>query len=47
MNVAAVRGHFVERFDVRLLRKLAVGWHRSQPTLAALALIVPELPMSA
>ena len=45
--VASVRGRFVERFDVRLLRKLAVGWRRSQPTLAALALIVPELPIQA
>jgi DNA-binding MarR family transcriptional regulator len=45
--VASVRGRFVERFDVRLLRTLAAGWRRSQPTLAALALIVPEFPISA
>ena len=45
--VAGVRGHFVERFDGRLLRKLAAGWQRAQPTLAALALIAPELPIPA
>ena len=45
--VASVRGRFVERFDVRLLRTLAAGWRRSQPTLAAVALIVPEFPLPA
>jgi len=42
--VAGVQGRFVERFDVRLLRKLAAGWRRSQPTLAALAVFAPDLP---
>ena len=45
--VAGVRGRFVQRFDVRVLRKLAAGWQRAHPTLAALALIAPELPISA
>ena len=43
--VAGVQDRFVERFDVRLLRKLAAGWARSKPTLTALALVAPELPM--
>ena len=43
---AGVQGRFVERFDVRLLRKLAAGWQRSRATLTALALIAPELPIS-
>jgi DNA-binding MarR family transcriptional regulator len=42
--VSAVRDHFVERFDVRLLRTLAAGWQRSRATLAAFALFAPELP---
>ena len=45
--VAGVQSRFVERFDVRLLRKLAAGWKRSQPTLTALLLVAPELPISA
>ena len=44
--VASVRGRFVERFDVRALRKLAAGWQRSRATLTALALVAPELPIS-
>ena len=45
--VAGVRGRFVKRFDVGLLRKLAAGWQRAYPTLTALALIAPEFPISA
>jgi YD repeat-containing protein len=45
--VAGVRGRFVQRFDVGLLRKLAAGWQRAYPTLTAFALIAPELPISA
>jgi DNA-binding MarR family transcriptional regulator len=44
--VSAVRGHFVERFDVRVLRTLAAGWQSARPTLMALALFAPELPLS-
>lgn len=35
------------RAYVRVLRKLAAGWQRAHPTLAALVLIAPELPISA
>jgi len=45
--VAGVQGRFVERLDLRLLRKLAAGWKRSQPTLTAVALIAPQLSLSA
>lgn len=45
--VAGIRGRFVERFDVRVLRKLAAGWQRSRATLTAFALIAPELPFPA
>ncbi len=45
--VASVQGRFLERFDVRLLRKLAAGWRRSQATLTALAVLAPELPILA
>ena len=44
--VASVQGRFVERFDVRVLRKLAAGWKRAQPTVAALAVFAPELPIT-
>ena len=30
--VASIKGHFVERFDVRVLRKLAAGWKPSRAT---------------
>ena len=45
--VEGVQARFVERFDVRALRKLAAGWRRAQPALAALMLIAPDLPISA
>ena len=45
--VEGVQARFVERFDVRALRKLAAGWRRAQPTLAALVLLAPDLPISA
>ena len=44
--VAGVQDRFVERFDVRVLRKLAAGWQRSRPMLTALAVVAPELPIS-
>jgi len=43
--LASVQDRFVERFDVRLLRKLAAGWKASQATLTALAVFAPELPI--
>ena len=45
--VEGVQARFVERFDVRALRKLEAGWRRAQPTLAALVLLAPDLPISA
>ena len=45
--IAGVRGSFVERFDRRVLQKLAAGWQRSQAIVTALALIAPELPFPA
>lgn len=44
--VAGVRGRFVERFDVRVLRKLAAGWKPSRATLTTLAVMAPELPIT-
>ena len=44
--IEGVQGRFVVRFDVRVLRKLAAGWQRSRPTLTALAVFAPELPIS-
>jgi DNA-binding MarR family transcriptional regulator len=44
---AGVRGRFVERFDVRVLRTLAAGWQRAYPTVTTFALIAPDLPLSA
>jgi YD repeat-containing protein len=44
--VAGVQDRFLERFDVRVLRKLAAGWQRSRPMLTALAVVAPELPIS-
>jgi YD repeat-containing protein len=43
--LASVQDRFLERFDVRLLRKLAAGWKTSQATLTALAVFAPELPI--
>jgi DNA-binding MarR family transcriptional regulator len=45
--VAGIRGQFVKRFDVGLLRTLAAGWQRAYPTVTAFALIAPDLPISA
>jgi DNA-binding MarR family transcriptional regulator len=44
--VEGVQARFVERFDLRVLRKLAASWKRSQATLTALAVIAPELPIT-
>jgi YD repeat-containing protein len=45
-QLAGVQDRFLERFDVRVLRKLAAGWQRSRPMLTALAVVAPELPIS-
>jgi len=44
--VAGIQNRFVERFDVRVLRKLAAGWKPSRATLTTLAVMAPELPIT-